>query len=71
MTQGRARVILGDNEESLRHGGAGLFAVSGRRNGSRDGRALCCRLGRDKEAIERLAEAFIIPGLRAPRTPTY
>lgn len=60
MTQGRARVILGDNEESLRMMQRAYAIYPGEETARAVADALL-RLGRDQEAIERLAEAFIIP----------
>ncbi len=64
LTQGRARVILGDNEESLRMADRAYAVYPGEETARASADALL-RLGRDAEAIERLAEAFIIPDSRA------
>lgn len=60
MTQGRARVILDDNEESLRMMQRAYAIYPGEETARAVADALL-RLGRDQEAVERLAEAFIIP----------
>jgi thiol-disulfide isomerase/thioredoxin len=67
MTQGRARLILGDNEESLRMMQRAYSVYPGEETARATADALL-RLGRDSEAIERLAEAFIIPDSRAKDT---
>ncbi len=67
MTQGRARVILGDNEESLRMMQRAYAVYPGEETARAAADALL-RLGRDSEGIQRLAEAFIIPDSRAKDT---
>lgn len=67
MTQGRARVILGDNEESLRMMQRAYDVYPDEETARADADALL-RLGRTDEAIQRLAEAFIIPDSRAKNT---
>lgn len=67
MTQGRARVILGDNEESLRMAQRAYALYPGEETARAAADSLL-RLGRDAEAIDRLAEAFIIPDSRAKDT---
>ena len=64
MTQGRARVILSDNEESLRMMQRAYSIYPGEETARATADALL-RLGREDEAIERLAEAFIIPDAHA------
>ncbi len=64
MTQGRARVILNDNEESLRMMQRAYSVYPGEETARAVAEALL-RLDRDQEAIERLAEAFIIPDTRS------
>jgi thiol-disulfide isomerase/thioredoxin len=67
MTQGRARLILGDKEESLRMNQR-AYSVFPNEETARATADALLRLGRDSEAIERLAEAFIIPDSRAKNT---
>ncbi len=67
MTQGRARVTLGDNEESLRMMQRAYSVYPGEETARAVADALL-RLGRDPDAIQRLAEAFIIPDSRAKDT---
>lgn len=67
MTQGRARVILGDNEESLRMADRAYALYPGEETARATADALL-RMGRESDAIARLAEAFIIPDSRAKDT---
>jgi thiol-disulfide isomerase/thioredoxin len=67
MTQGRARLILGDKEESLRMMQRACSVYPSEETARATADALL-RLGRDSEAIQRLAEAFIIPDSRAKDT---
>ncbi len=67
MTQGRARVILGDNEESLRMMQRAYYVYPDEETARAVADALL-RLGRTDEAIQRLAEAFVIPDSRAKNT---
>jgi thiol-disulfide isomerase/thioredoxin len=63
MTQARARVILGDKEESQRLAERAFSLYPGEETARASAESLM-RLGRDKEAIARLAEAFAIPDSR-------
>lgn len=67
MTQGRARVILGDNEESLRMM-LRAYSIYPAEETARATADALLRLGRDSEAIDRLSEAFIIPDAHAKDT---
>jgi thiol-disulfide isomerase/thioredoxin len=64
MTLARAREILGDNEESLRLADRAYALYPGEETARVTADTLL-RLGREQEALERLAEAFIIPDSRA------
>ena len=64
MTLARAREILGDNEESLRLADRAYALYPGEETARVTADTLL-RLGREPEALERLAEAFIIPDSRA------
>jgi thiol-disulfide isomerase/thioredoxin len=64
MTQARARVILGDKEESQRLAERAYSLYPGEETARASAESLL-RLGRDSDAIARLAEAFAIPDSRA------
>jgi thiol-disulfide isomerase/thioredoxin len=64
MTQARARAILGDKEESQRLAERAYSLYPGEETARVSAESLI-RLGRDREAITRLAEAFEIPDTRA------
>ncbi len=64
ITQARARVILEDKEESQRLAER-AFSLYPDEETARASAESLMRLGRDREAIARLAEAFAIPDSRA------
>ncbi len=64
MTQARAQAILGDKEESQRLAERAYSLYPGEETARVSAESLL-RLGRDKDAIARLAEAFAIPDSRA------
>jgi thiol-disulfide isomerase/thioredoxin len=64
MTQARARTILGDKEESQRLAERAYSLYPGEETARESAESLM-RLGRDQDALARLAEAFAIPDSRA------
>lgn len=64
VTQARARVILGDNEESQRLAER-AYALYPSEETARVSAEGFLRLGRDQDSFARLAEAFAIPDSRA------
>ena len=64
MTEARAQAMLGDNEESLRMADRAYALYPGEETARVSAEALL-RLGREKEGLQRLAEAFIIPDSHA------